>query len=273
MPHQAPFTRQRRIARPVRSPQQRGVAGEVVGPARRGVPLDALHVVHVDLGPIVLEAGVHHVAGGTVESSRGRVGRTGPDLDPQPAQRRVRIQRIPGIIEPPGDVPAARDIIAPHEGEQVNPPRMDRATEHCQAPERLPVALLVNPEGGQLSLDRSAVLKANTELPEVVDAFRPPGRLAGILHRGENQRRQDGDDRDHHQQFNQGEPCPDHSLLSPASHPTHHSQLSSSIHLVPPPECRCQFPHRATRPTLTVRGCTPDRPGPATFQPATRQAV
>ena len=35
------------------------------------------------------------------------------------------------------------------------------------------------------------------------------GRFAGRLHRGQQQRDQDGDDRDHHQQLDQGEPRSD----------------------------------------------------------------
>ena len=49
------------------------------------------------------------------------------------------------------------------------------------------------------------VVHRQAELLEVVDALRPPRRLAGRLHGGQQQGDQDGDDRDHHQQLDQRE--------------------------------------------------------------------
>src|SRR5262249_36991484 len=48
-------------------------------------------------------------------------------------------------------------------------------------------------------VDRQAVLL------QVVGALRPPGRLAALLHGGQEQADQDRDDRDHDQQLDQGE--------------------------------------------------------------------
>jgi hypothetical protein len=42
------------------------------------------------------------------------------------------------------------------------------------------------------------------DLLQVVDALGSPGRLARRLDRGQQQGDQDGDDRDHHQEFDQG---------------------------------------------------------------------
>jgi hypothetical protein len=45
-----------------------------------------------------------------------------------------------------------------------------------------------------------------SNLLEIVFALGAAGRLAGLLHRGQQQRHQNANDRDHHQQFNQREP-------------------------------------------------------------------
>ena len=47
------------------------------------------------------------------------------------------------------------------------------------------------------------VVQGQAELLEVVGALHPAGRLARRLHRGQQQRDQDADDRDHHQQLDQ----------------------------------------------------------------------
>ena len=44
--------------------------------------------------------------------------------------------------------------------------------------------------------------QSQTDLLEVVLALAPASSLAGLLHRGQQQRDQNGDDRDHHEQFN-----------------------------------------------------------------------
>ena len=49
------------------------------------------------------------------------------------------------------------------------------------------------------------VQNRNAQLLEVVDALRPPGGLPGSLYCGQQQADQDTNDRDHHQQFNEGE--------------------------------------------------------------------
>ena len=49
------------------------------------------------------------------------------------------------------------------------------------------------------------VVHGQADLLEVVDALGTPGGLAGRLHGGQQQRDQDGDDGDHHQQFDQRE--------------------------------------------------------------------
>jgi len=48
-------------------------------------------------------------------------------------------------------------------------------------------------------------VQGQADLLEVVDALRPPGRLACGLDRRQQQRDQDGDDGDDHQQLDQGE--------------------------------------------------------------------
>ena len=52
------------------------------------------------------------------------------------------------------------------------------------------------------------VVQGQADLLQVVDALRPPGRLAGGLDGGQQQRDQDRDDRDHHQQLDQREAGP-----------------------------------------------------------------
>ena len=47
------------------------------------------------------------------------------------------------------------------------------------------------------------VVQAQSQLFQVVLALCPAGRFAGLLDGGEQQRDQDGDDRDDHQQLNQ----------------------------------------------------------------------
>ena len=47
------------------------------------------------------------------------------------------------------------------------------------------------------------VQRGEADLLEVVGALREPGRLAGRLHRRQQQRDQDADDRDDHQQLDQ----------------------------------------------------------------------
>ena len=46
-----------------------------------------------------------------------------------------------------------------------------------------------------------AVMQRHCELFEVVTTLDPPGRLPTRLYGGQEQRDQDGDDRDHHQEF------------------------------------------------------------------------
>src|SRR5262245_41359545 len=51
-------------------------------------------------------------------------------------------------------------------------------------------------------------MSGEADLLEVVDALGASGCLADLLDRGEEQADQDGDDRDHHQQLDQGEAAP-----------------------------------------------------------------
>ena len=48
-------------------------------------------------------------------------------------------------------------------------------------------------------------MQPQAELLEIVAAPGPAGRFANFLHRGQQQADQDGNDRDHHQQFDQRE--------------------------------------------------------------------
>ena len=56
------------------------------------------------------------------------------------------------------------------------------------------------------------VVRGYTELLQVVGALRPPRRLSGSLNRGKQQRDQDADNRDHYQEFHQGEAAPTRTL-------------------------------------------------------------
>jgi len=47
------------------------------------------------------------------------------------------------------------------------------------------------------------ILNRNSDLPDVVDAFCTPRRLAGRLDRRKQERDQNPDDRDYHQQLNE----------------------------------------------------------------------
>ena len=49
------------------------------------------------------------------------------------------------------------------------------------------------------------IMQRQTDLLEIVDALRTTRRLSGRLHGWQQQRDQNGDDRDHHQEFNQRE--------------------------------------------------------------------
>ena len=53
------------------------------------------------------------------------------------------------------------------------------------------------------------VVRGEGQLPEVVRATCPAGRLAGRLHGGDQQAGEDGDDRDHHQELDQGVSMPE----------------------------------------------------------------
>lgn len=46
-------------------------------------------------------------------------------------------------------------------------------------------------------------MKRNTQLVDVVEALRPPGRFPSLLHRGEQECHQNPDDRHDHQQLDQ----------------------------------------------------------------------
>ena len=57
--------------------------------------------------------------------------------------------------------------------------------------------------GGKYTMRRVVIVHGNADLPEFVGALGPASRLSGRLHRRQQQRDQDADDRDHHQQLNQ----------------------------------------------------------------------
>ena len=57
------------------------------------------------------------------------------------------------------------------------------------------------PPAGNRLLDLLVVQAAQGDLLEVVPALRLPGGLPRRLHRRQQQRDQDADDRDHHQKF------------------------------------------------------------------------
>src|SRR5262249_20798719 len=59
--------------------------------------------------------------------------------------------------------------------------------------------------GRELEVDVVVVVEGQRQLLEVVGALHPCGSLADLLHRGEQQANQDGNDGDHHQQLDQRE--------------------------------------------------------------------
>jgi hypothetical protein len=63
------------------------------------------------------------------------------------------------------------------------------------------------------------------DLPHMVDALRPPRGLSGALHRGKQEADDRADDRDHHKQFDEGEPAVANPL--PAAVPHSHGTASS----------------------------------------------
>jgi hypothetical protein len=54
----------------------------------------------------------------------------------------------------------------------------------------------------------SVIVHRDTELFELVRALHPPRRLAGRLHRRQQERDQDANDRDHHEQLDERESPP-----------------------------------------------------------------
>ena len=78
----------------------------------------------------------------------------------------------------------------------------------------------------QVAVGALEVEDAQADLLEVVDALGAAGGLAGRLHRRQQQADQHGDDRDHHQQLDQGEarttmPGPGvktHGMIAPWDH-------------------------------------------------------
>jgi len=60
------------------------------------------------------------------------------------------------------------------------------------------------------------------DLAQIVDALRPPRGFAGALYRGEQQPDERADDRDHNQQFDEGEPAaaPHPPAIVPHAHGT-----------------------------------------------------
>ena len=54
------------------------------------------------------------------------------------------------------------------------------------------------------------IVERQRDLPEVIGATGPPGRLAGRLHRRQEQADERADDGDHHEEFDQREPGRSH---------------------------------------------------------------
>ena len=69
-------------------------------------------------------------------------------------------------------------------------------------------------------------VQREAQLPEVIFALQHPRRLAGRLHRRQQQRDQNANDRDHHQQLNQCEAVQHLSKLSRSGchNPDHHKK-------------------------------------------------
>ncbi len=72
----------------------------------------------------------------------------------------------------------------------------------------IPVEEIGQRSRGEALVSLVIVVQAQADLLEIVDALDPSGGLAGALNRGQQQGDQDGDDRDHDEQLNQGEPAP-----------------------------------------------------------------
>ena len=59
--------------------------------------------------------------------------------------------------------------------------------------------------GREAAVRRFVIVKGQTNLLEIVFALTPTRRFASLLHGRQEQRDQDGDNRDDHEQFNQSE--------------------------------------------------------------------
>ena len=75
----------------------------------------------------------------------------------------------------------------------------------CVDPRKPPDVVLKLRSLREASVGALVIGRGKGELLEVVDALRPPSSLAGGLDRGQEQRDQDGDDRDHDEQLDQRE--------------------------------------------------------------------
>src|SRR5262249_11092992 len=79
---------------------------------------------------------------------------------------------------------------------------------------RVPGGDNVRVAGGEVPPGVVVQVAGQAELVQVVAALDAAGRLAGLLHRRQQQSDEDGDDGDHHQEFDQGEGVPAaHGLL------------------------------------------------------------
>ena len=74
----------------------------------------------------------------------------------------------------------------------------------CPAPARAIVRRIVgDPTRGQKPPRQVMSLQSDPDLPQVILALSPPGRLASCLNRRQKHRHQEADDADHDQQFDQ----------------------------------------------------------------------
>ncbi len=100
---------------------------------------------------------------------------------------------------------------------------------------RVPVGLIHRQRlRRQVRVRALEVQRRQADLLEVVDALGAPGRLAGRLHRRQQERDQHGDDRDHHQQLDQREttrasPCVRKSFPCGILHESEYQKLCAVL--------------------------------------------
>ena len=175
---------------------------DAVGGARLAVLAEeAVRAIARVAAVIVVTVAVGHPVGvgGTGEG----VDRDFLDREVDPVGAASRTGRVDAV----GEIDRVVERLLLHVGQEQDAPRPV-----------VPAEIAVPPR--QPADDVVVIVDGDADLLQVVDALRAPGGLARGLDGGQQQRDQNGDDRDHHQQFDQGE--------TSASRFTHGQLLSCS---------------------------------------------